>query len=118
MALVVRGDHRLNAIKASKLPGMLSPLVLAEAAEVKAILGAGFGSLGPVELPVRIIVDHTAAMMSSFVCGANEDDYHSKRRHLETGRPPLRVCGYQRDCGWEIPALVVKERSIFVAALR
>jgi prolyl-tRNA synthetase len=76
VALVVRGDHRLNAIKASKLPGMLSPLVLAEAAEVKAILGAGFGSLGPVELPVRIIVDHTAAMMSSFVCGANEDDYH------------------------------------------
>ena len=76
VALVVRGDHRLNAIKASKLPGMLSPLVLAEAAEVKAILGAGFGSLGPVKLPVRVIVDHTAAMMSSFVCGANEDDYH------------------------------------------
>ena len=76
VALVVRGDHRLNAIKASKLPGMLSPLMLAEAAEVKAILGAGFGSLGPVELPVRIIVDHTAAMMSSIVCGANEDDYH------------------------------------------
>jgi len=76
VALVVRGDHRLNAIKASKLPGMLSPLVLAEAAEVKAILGAGFGSLGPVELPVRVIVDHTAAVMSSFVCGANEDDYH------------------------------------------
>ena len=76
VALIVRGDHRLNAIKASKLPGMLSPLMLAEAAEVKAILGAGFGSLGPVKLPVRVIVDHTAAMMSSFVCGANEDDYH------------------------------------------
>ena len=76
VALVVRGDHRLNAIKASKLPGMLSPLMLAEAAEVKAILGAGFGSLGPVKRPVRVIVDHTAAMMSSFVCGANEDDYH------------------------------------------
>lgn len=76
VALVVRGDHRLNAIKASKLPGMLSPLMLAEAAEVKAILGAGFGSLGPVKLPVRVIVDHTAAMMGSFVCGANEDDYH------------------------------------------
>jgi prolyl-tRNA synthetase len=85
VALVVRGDHRLNAIKASKLPGMLSPLVLAEAAEVKAILGAGFGSLGPVELPVRVIVDHTAAMMSSFVCGANEDDYH------------LRGATWQRD---------------------
>jgi prolyl-tRNA synthetase len=76
VALIVRGDHRLNAIKASKLPGMLSPLVLAEAAEVKAVLGAGFGSLGPVDLPVRVIVDHTAATMGSFVCGANEDDYH------------------------------------------
>lgn len=85
VALIVRGDHRLNAIKASKLPGMLSPLVLAEAAEVKAILGAGFGSLGPVALPVRIIVDHTAALMSSFVCGANEDDYH------------LRGATWQRD---------------------
>lgn len=78
VALVVRGDHRLNAIKASKLPGISSPLVLAEPEEVKRCLGAGFGSLGPVGVPIRVIVDHTAAAMPSFVCGANEDGYHVK----------------------------------------
>ena len=78
VALVVRGDHRLNAIKASKLPGMSSPLVLAEPEEVKRCLGASFGSLGPVGVSIRVIVDHTAAAMPSFVCGANEDGYHVK----------------------------------------
>ena len=78
VALVVRGDHRLNSIKASKLPGMASPLVMAEPDEVKACLGASFGSLGPVSAPFRVVVDHTAAQMPSFVCGANEDGYHVK----------------------------------------
>jgi prolyl-tRNA synthetase len=78
VALVVRGDHRLNAIKAAKLHGMASPLVMAEPDEVKSRLGAGFGSLGPVGAPVRVVVDHTAAQMASFVCGANEDGYHVK----------------------------------------
>ena len=78
VALVVRGDHRLNAIKASKLPGMSSPLVLAEPDEVKRRLGAGFGSLGPVGVSIRVVVDHTAAAMPSFVCGANEDGFHVK----------------------------------------
>ena len=78
VALVVRGDHRLNAIKAAKLPGMASPLVLAEPDEVRDTLGAGFGSLGPVGAPIRVVVDHTAAQMPHFVCGANEDGYHVK----------------------------------------
>ncbi|MEK9593211.1 MAG: proline--tRNA ligase [Luminiphilus sp.] len=78
VALVVRGDHRLNAIKAAKLPGMASPLVLAEPDEVCDTLGAGFGSLGPVGAPIRVVVDHTAAQMPHFVCGANEDGYHVK----------------------------------------
>lgn len=78
VALVVRGDHRLNVIKASKLPGMSSPLVLAEPDEVKRHVGAGFGSLGPVSVTIRVIVDHTAAVMPSFVCGANEDGFHVK----------------------------------------
>ena len=78
VALVVRGDHRLNAIKAAKLPDMASPLVMAEPDEVRACLGAGFGSLGPVGAPVRVVVDHAAACMPRFVCGANEDGYHIK----------------------------------------
>lgn len=78
VALVVRGDHRLNAIKAAKLPGMASPLLLAEPDEVRDTLGAGFGSLGPVGAPIRVVVDHTAAQMPHFVCGANEDGYHVK----------------------------------------
>ena len=78
VALVVRGDHRLNAVKAAKLPGMASPLVLAEPDGVRDTLGAGFGSLGPVGAPIRVVVDHTAAQMPHFVCGANEDGYHVK----------------------------------------
>ncbi len=76
VALVVRGDHRLNAIKAAKLPGLMSPLTMADADEVKARLGAGFGSLGPVGMSVRIVVDQTAATMPDFVCGANEEGHH------------------------------------------
>ena len=78
VALVVRGDHRLNALKAAKLPGMASPLQLAEPDQVRQQLGAGFGSLGPVGAPIRVVVDHTAAQMPSFVCGANEDGFHVK----------------------------------------
>ena len=78
VALVVRGDHRLNAVKAAKLPGMTSPLQLAEPDQVRQQLGAGFGSLGPVGAPIRVVVDHTAAQMPSFVCGANEDGFHVK----------------------------------------
>ena len=78
IALVVRGDHRLNATKAAKLSGLTSPLTLADGDEVRTQLGAGFGSLGPVGLPLRIIVDQSAANLAAFVCGANEDDHHLK----------------------------------------
>ncbi len=76
VALVLRGDHRLNSIKAEKLPGITAPLEMADAAAVTALTGAGFGSLGPVDLATRIIVDHSAAQVSNFVCGANEDGFH------------------------------------------
>ncbi|MCH1491599.1 MAG: proline--tRNA ligase [Luminiphilus sp.] len=76
VALVLRGDHRLNSIKAEKLPGVTAPLEMADAAAVTALTGAGFGSLGPVDLATRIIVDHSAAQVSNFVCGANEDGFH------------------------------------------
>jgi len=85
IALVLRGDHRLNEIKAEKLSGIASPLQMADESEVKRLTGAGFGSLGPVGLTARIVVDHAAASIGDFICGANEEDYH------------LRHCNWERD---------------------
>ena len=76
VALVLRGDHQLNQIKVEKLPGMSQPLKMAQEEAVKAATGASFGSLGPVGLDVRIVVDRAASVLSNFVCGANEDDKH------------------------------------------
>lgn len=76
VALVVRGDHELNAVKATKLEGVASPLTFADPDRVEAALGCGVGSLGPVGLGVRTVFDHAAASLADFVCGANEPGYH------------------------------------------
>jgi prolyl-tRNA synthetase len=76
VALVLRGDHRLNEIKAEKHPLVRSPLVMAEEKDVLALCGAGFGSLGPVGLSVPVIADRSAAVMADFVCGANKTGIH------------------------------------------
>ncbi|MEN0035846.1 MAG: proline--tRNA ligase [Cellvibrio sp.] len=76
VALVLRGDHELNEIKAEKLTGIASPLTLAPEARIKAELGVGIGSIGPVGLKIAVIVDHSAAHLSDFVCGANKDGFH------------------------------------------
>ena len=76
VALVLRGDHQLNQIKAEKLPGISQPLKMAQEDAVKTATSASFGSLGPVGLDARIVVDRAASILSNFVCGANEDDKH------------------------------------------
>jgi len=76
VALIVRGDHELNAIKAQKLPGVASPLRLASAELVMATAGCEPGFIGPVGLTCRLYVDRSAAQLSDFVCGANERDLH------------------------------------------
>jgi prolyl-tRNA synthetase len=76
VALVLRGDHSLNSIKAGKLAGLAKPLTLASAERVEAVTGNSPGFLGPVNLPLRIIVDHSAAHCADFICGANENGYH------------------------------------------
>ncbi|BFM07395.1 proline--tRNA ligase [Halioxenophilus aromaticivorans] len=76
VALVVRGDHELNEIKAEKLPQVASPLTMASDAEINAAVGASAGSLGPKGLSFPVIVDRAAAVASDFVCGANKDGYH------------------------------------------
>ncbi|CFR21263.1 proline--tRNA ligase [Yersinia frederiksenii] len=76
VALLVRGDHELNEIKAEKLPQVAKPLTFATEEEIRAALGAGPGSLGPVNLPLPIVVDRCVAVMSDFGAGANIDDKH------------------------------------------
>lgn len=89
IALILRGDHQLNEIKAEKLAGVLSPLQMASDEEIKAALPCGAGSLGPVGLGLPCIVDRSAAVLADFVCGANEDDYH------------LTGVNWERDCSAE-----------------
>ena len=86
VALVLRGDHQLNVIKAEKLAAVASPLCLATEPEIRATLGCGPGSLGPVRLPLPVIADHAAAALADFVCGANRDGWH------------LTGVNWQRDC--------------------
>lgn len=76
IALVVRGDHRLNEIKAEKLSLIASPLRMAEEQDAIKVCGAGFGSIGPVGLTIPIVVDRAAAVLADFACGANKSDYH------------------------------------------
>jgi len=76
IALVLRGDHELNELKAAKLPDIASPLKMADPERIKAAVGASVGSLGPVGLQTALFVDHSAAQLVDFVCGANEDGFH------------------------------------------
>ncbi|MFA9596661.1 proline--tRNA ligase [Citrobacter telavivensis] len=76
VALLVRGDHELNEVKAEKLPQVASPLTFATEEEIRALVKAGPGSLGPVNMPVPVIIDRTVAVMSDFAAGANVDGKH------------------------------------------
>lgn len=76
IALLVRGDHQLNEVKAENHPLVKTPLSMADEAAIRAAVGAGPGSLGPLKLGLPIIVDRSVAMMSDFGAGANIDDLH------------------------------------------
>jgi len=77
VALVIRGDHELNAIKAQKLPGVASPLRMAGAERIARLTGTELGFIGPVGLKVaHMYVDHSAFTLADFVSGANEKDAH------------------------------------------
>ena len=76
VALALRGDHELNPAKAAALPGVASPLRMADPAEVQAATGCPPGFIGPVGLTMPVIADHSALVMGDFICGANEQDYH------------------------------------------
>ncbi|HEX6834169.1 MAG TPA: proline--tRNA ligase [Rudaea sp.] len=76
VALALRGDHTLNAIKAAKHPKIAAPLTLASDAEIRAAFGCEPGFLGPVGANVPVVADHAAAALADFVCGANEAGFH------------------------------------------
>jgi prolyl-tRNA synthetase len=76
VALLLRGDHTLNSLKAERLEAVASPLNFATEADIRAAVGAGPGSLGPVGLPLTCIADQSVALLSDFAAGANEDGQH------------------------------------------
>lgn len=91
VALVVRGDHTLNDIKAEQLEGVAEPLTMATDEEIEKAVGCKAGSIGPVNLSVPVIVDRTAAHLADFVCGANKEGYHLTGVNWERDVPLARV---------------------------
>ncbi len=76
VALVLRGDHELNKVKAEKIPEVAIPLEFASTEQIKKLLHCAPGSIGPVNINIPAIVDHSALHVADFVCGANEDGKH------------------------------------------
>ena len=85
--LMLRGDHELNEVKAQRALRLASEITFASEAQIKAALDCAPGSLGPVNLNMPMVVDHSAAQLADFVCGANRDGYH------------LTNVNWERDCG-------------------
>ena len=78
IGLAIRGDHELNPVKAEKIDGVLSPLTFASDEEIENSTSSVPGFIGPFNLTCRVIVDHAAAVLENFVCGANETGFHFK----------------------------------------
>ncbi|GAA0682669.1 proline--tRNA ligase [Marinobacterium maritimum] len=91
VALLVRGDHELNEIKAEKLPQVEAPLRFATDDEIRQVIGAGPGSLGPVNLPIPCIIDRSVETLSDFGAGANIDDKHYFGLNWERDLPTPEV---------------------------
>jgi len=87
IALIIRGDHQLNEVKAEKIPGVLTPLQMADEQAVQKRCGAGFGSLGPVGLDLPLYVDRSAAHLANFTCGGNRDEVHFSNVNWERDCP-------------------------------
>jgi prolyl-tRNA synthetase len=91
VALILRGDHQLNTVKAERLGNVAVPLQMADEEHVRAACGAGFGSLGPAGLQLPMVVDLSAAQLASFTCGANSDDAHLTGVKWDRDCPPHAV---------------------------
>ncbi|MGR8980291.1 MAG: proline--tRNA ligase [Gammaproteobacteria bacterium] len=92
VALLLRGDHELNEVKAAKIEGIALPLVFAGDEEVESVCGCRPGSIGPIGLAIDIIADRSVLTMSDFVCGANVEGKHYLGVNWERDLPvPARV---------------------------
>jgi prolyl-tRNA synthetase len=92
VALLLRGDHELNEIKAEKIDGVASPLAFASDEEVNSACNCKPGSIGPIGLSIKVIADRSVTLMSDFVCGANQDGKHYKGVNWERDLPvPVQV---------------------------
>ncbi len=89
IALVLRGDQQLNETKASKLPGVATPIRFAGEDTIETLLGCTPGCLGPVKLPLKVYADHSAVVLRNFVCGANKQGFH------------LRNANWSDDCHYD-----------------
>ena len=87
VALLLRGDHELNKIKAEKIDGVLSPLEFASNDDIKDACHCNPGSIGPIGLSIKIVADRSVVLMSDFVCGANEDGKHFQGVNWERDLP-------------------------------
>lgn len=83
IALVLRGDHTLNELKAEKLSAIKQPICFAAPEAISKALNSGIGSLGPVALDIPVIVDRSAASLQNFTCGANSNDVHLQNVNWE-----------------------------------
>jgi len=91
VALVLRGDHELNELKAEKLEGISNPLVFASEEAIQEELNCKPGSIGPCNLNIDVIVDRSASIAADFVCGANEDGKHYTGANWERDAQITRV---------------------------
>ena len=98
VALLLRGDHELNKIKAEKIAGVASPLEFASEEEILAACQCKPGSIGPIGLTIPIIADRSVMLMSDFVCGANSDGKH------------YQGVNWERDC--PVPELIADLRTV------
>jgi len=91
VALILRGDHELNALKAARLTDVASPLTMLRPAEVEKAVGCAPGSLGPIGLEIPVYVDQSAALVADFVCGANREGFHLTGVNWERDLPLPRI---------------------------
>ncbi len=91
VALLIRGDHQLNEVKAGKVPEIGGAFEFAGESEIRAALGCGTGSIGPVGLSIPVVADRAVLALSDFACGANEDGHHLTGVNFERDLPEPRV---------------------------